>query len=63
MPSLSRKLEAGTDVGENIDAMLPNATGVAVVFITGAADHRPGADEIVGLLGQYYFLTIDLDVF
>src|SRR5262249_51645850 len=30
---LSRKLEEGTSVGENIGVMLPNSAGVAVVFM------------------------------
>lgn len=30
---LSRKLEAGTQVGENIGVLLPNSAGVAVVFM------------------------------
>ena len=30
---LSRKLEAGTDIGENVGVLLPNSAGVAVVFM------------------------------
>ena len=30
---LSRKLESGTDVGENVGVLLPNSAGVAVVFM------------------------------
>ena len=41
---LSRKLENGTTVGENVGVLLPNSAGVAVVFMA-LQTHRPRARD------------------
>ena len=41
---LSRKLEQGTSIGENVGVLLPNSAGVAVVFMA-LQTHRPRAGD------------------